>query len=43
MSDAPIPTLTELANRTGVEKYRLVMFATLVSLPVVSALIAALV
>ena len=37
------PTLTALARRTGVEEYRLAMFATLLSLPLVSALIAAFV
>ena len=37
------PRLTALARRTGVEEYRLAMFATLLGLPVVSALIAALV
>jgi hypothetical protein len=42
MSDSPIPTLTELARRTGVEEYRLAMFATLLALPVVSTIIAAL-
>jgi hypothetical protein len=41
MSDTTFPTLTELAERTGVEKYRLAMFATLLSLPVVSMVIAA--
>jgi hypothetical protein len=43
MSDSPFPTLTALARRTGVEEYRLAMFATLLALPGVSALIAALV
>jgi hypothetical protein len=36
------PRLTALA-RTGVEEYRLAMFATLLSLPLVSTLIAAFV
>ena len=43
MSDTRFPTLTSLARRTGVEEYRLAMFAALVTLPVVSALIATLV
>ena len=34
------PRLTALARRTGVEEYKLVMFATLASLPLVSTLIA---
>jgi hypothetical protein len=34
------PRLTALAHRTGVEEYKLVMFATLVTLPLVSTLIA---
>jgi hypothetical protein len=38
-----VPRLTSLARRTGVEEYRLAMFAVLLSLPVVSTLIAALV
>ncbi len=38
-----VPTLTALARRTGVEEYRLAMFATLLSLPLVSTLIAAFV
>jgi hypothetical protein len=41
MSDSTIPTLTELARRTGVEEYRLAMFGALVSLPVITAAIAA--
>ncbi len=40
---SPFPRLTALARRTGVEEYKLAMFATLVSLPLVSALIAAFV
>jgi len=43
MSDSPFPRLTALARRTGVEEYRLGMFAVLISLPVVSTLIAVLV
>ena len=43
MSDSPFPALTSLAHRTGVEEYRLAMFAAPVTLPVVSALIATLV
>jgi hypothetical protein len=42
MSDSTIPTLTDLARRTGVEEYRLAMFGTLVSLPVVAAAVAAI-
>jgi hypothetical protein len=34
--------LTAIAHRLGVEEYRLGMFATLLALPVVSALIAAI-
>ena len=37
---SPFPRLTALARRTGVEEYKLAMFATLVSLPLVSTLIA---
>jgi hypothetical protein len=37
------PKLTSLARRTGVEEYRLAMFGVLVTLPVVSTLIAVLV
>lgn len=33
-------TLTALAQRTGVEEYRLAMFGALLSLPLVSAIIA---
>ncbi|HEX5813421.1 MAG TPA: hypothetical protein VFY38_15045 [Pseudonocardia sp.] len=40
---SPFPRLTALARRTGVEEYRLAMFATLLSLPLVSTLIAAFV
>jgi hypothetical protein len=36
-------TLTVLSQQTGVQEYRLAMFATLLSLPLVSALIATLV
>ena len=43
MSDSPFPSLTALARRTGVEEHRIGMFAVLISLPVVSMLIAALV
>ena len=32
--------LTALAQRTGVEEYRLAMFGTLLTLPLVSAIIA---
>jgi hypothetical protein len=39
----PFPTLTALARRTGVAEYRLAMFATALSLPVITTLIAALV
>jgi hypothetical protein len=42
MSDSPFPTLTTLARRTGVAEYRLAMFGTLVSLPVVAAAVAAI-
>jgi len=35
--------LTALAHRLGVEEYRLAMFASLLALPFVSALIAAVV
>ena len=35
--------LTDLARRTGVEEYRLAMFGVLLSLPLVSTLVAALV
>ena len=35
--------LTALSQRTGVEQYRLAMFGALLSLPLVSALIATLV
>jgi hypothetical protein len=41
MSDSPFPTLTTLARRTGVAEYRLAMFGTLMSLPVVAAAVAA--
>ncbi|HEX5811982.1 MAG TPA: hypothetical protein VFY38_07790 [Pseudonocardia sp.] len=40
---SPFPRLTALAHRTGVEEYRLAMFATLLTLPLVSTLIAAFV
>ena len=36
-------TLADLARRTGVEEYRLAMFATLMTLPAVSLVIAVLV
>jgi hypothetical protein len=39
----PMSTLTTLARRYGVPEYRLGMFATLLTLPVVSTVIAALV
>lgn len=35
--------LTALARRTGVEEYKLAMFGTLLTLPMVSAIIAVLV
>jgi hypothetical protein len=35
-------TLTDLAGRTGVPAHRIGMFATLLTLPVVSALVATL-
>ena len=43
MSDSPFPALTDLAHRTGVAEYRLAMFGALLSLPVVSVIIAALI